>query len=226
MILEFRNVYKSFRDGVGSTFTRIIEGASFSIAHGQIVSLIAPSGKGKTTILQIAGMLDSYSDGAVLIEGVDCSAMSEKEKDSVRREKIGFIYQHHHLFPEFTSLENVMIPRMINGSSLSVAKNEAINMLENFDMIAKQNNYPSELSGGQRQRIAIARALINNPKLLLADEPTGNLDANNSNKVFDFLIQEARTRKLSALIVTHDIELAKKTDIIFTISEGKIIRYE
>ena len=220
MVLEFKNVCKSFSQG-DSEFS-VLNHVSFSVLQGEVVSLVAPSGAGKTTLLQIAGLLDEQTRGVLLLDGIDCSTLSERQRDILRRDNIGFIYQFHHLLPEFTALENVMLPRMIADIDKKTASEEAAIMLGKLDMQDRFDSLPSELSGGQQQRVAIARALINKPKILLADEPTGNLDEQNSQKVFDLLLEEVKERQLAAIVVTHNLELAKKTDNILTINKGQV----
>ncbi len=223
-ILQLKNIRKSFLQGK-ETFD-ILSDVNLEIKESEIVALIGPSGSGKTTLLQICGLLDKPSEGALKLNGSYCSNISDKEATLHRRNSLGFIYQFHHLLPEFTALENVVIPQMISGISKTQANENAKSILGQLGLGHRLNSIPSELSGGEQQRVAIARALINNPKLILADEPTGNLDPHNSEKVFQILLNEVRSKKVSAIIVTHNLEIAKKTDRILTIRDGKIENYK
>ncbi len=223
-ILQLKNIRKSFLQGE-ETFD-ILSDVNLEIKEAEIIALIGPSGSGKTTMLQICGLLDKPTSGTVNLVGSDCSNISDAEATLHRRNSLGFIYQFHHLLPEFTALENVVIPQMISGVSKAQANENAKSMLEQLGLGHRLNNIPAELSGGEQQRVAIARALINKPKLILADEPTGNLDPHNSEKVFQLLLNEVRNKKVSAIIVTHNLEIAKKTDRILTIRDGKIEKYK
>jgi lipoprotein-releasing system ATP-binding protein len=194
-----------------------------SVKKSEFVALLGPSGSGKSTLLHIAGLLDNQTKGTVLIEGKDVSKMSDNEKTAIRLEKIGFVYQYHHLLQEFSALENVMLPQLISGTSKKNAKEKAETLLINLDLQDKLNSFPAHLSGGQRQRVAIARALANDPVLLLADEPTGNLDPNTAFFVFDDLIRVMQRIKMSAIIATHNPELAAKMHRRLFISEGRLL---
>jgi lipoprotein-releasing system ATP-binding protein len=222
-VLSLKNVEKRFFQGK-EEFS-VLEGVNLEIAKSEIISLIGPSGSGKTTLLQICGLLDRPSAGEVFISDHNCAKISDAKATSIRRNHLGFIYQFHHLLPEFTALENIIIPQMINGKDKGAASLEADEILDKLGLGSRLNNIPSELSGGEQQRVAIARALVNKPSLILADEPTGNLDPQNSEKVFNLLLDEVRTREVSAMIVTHNLEIAKKTDRILTIKNGKIESY-
>lgn len=219
-ILKLNNIEKSFTQASETFF--ILKDINFSLNKGEIVALIGPSGSGKTTFLQIAGLLDSPSSGSILIDDIDCSNLNDNQYTSVRRDKIGYIYQFHHLLPEFSAIENIIIPMLIKGFSYKNAKSKASEILNKLGLSHRENNIPSELSGGEQQRVAIARALVNQPALLLADEPTGNLDHHNAELVINLLFEEVRSRKLSTIIVTHNLEIAKKADRIITIKEGVI----
>lgn len=219
-LLRLENISKSFKQGKESLI--VLDNLIFELKEGEIISLLGPSGSGKSTFLLIAGLLENPSAGKIYFNNQDCSVSSDIVRTRIRRESIGFIYQFHHLLPEFTALENVMIPRLLIESDEGVAKKEAILILESLGLKDRINHMPSELSGGEQQRVAIARSLINKPKLILADEPTGNLDNANAEKVINIIIEQARERKLSAIIVTHNVDLAKKTDKVLTIRDGKI----
>ncbi len=217
-MLTLSKVSKDFVQANGSL--EIIREATFSLSDGEVVAMVGPSGCGKSTLLHICGLLEQPTSGSVIIDGVDCTKFSDVESTKIRGEKIGFIYQFHHLLPEFTALENVMMPLLISGVSRKLASEKANSLLEEFSLLHRVNNIPSELSGGEQQRVAIARALIHQPKILLADEPTGNLDEENAKFVFSQFLKIARNKKVSVLMVTHNLELAEKTDRILTIHGG------
>lgn len=223
-ILQLKNIKKNFLQGEENF--DILSDVNLTLKESEIVALVGPSGSGKTTLLQICGLLDKPSSGTLILDGHDCSNLSDIESTNHRRNSLGFIYQFHHLLPEFTALENIIIPQMINNVTKSEAKEKAAAILDNLGLGHRLNSIPSELSGGEQQRVAIARALINNPKLILADEPTGNLDPHNSEKVFQILLNEVRSKKVSAIIVTHNLEIAKKTDRILTIRDGQVENYK
>lgn len=219
-VLKLHNIQKSFTQG-GETFF-VLKDVNFNLNKGEVVALIGPSGSGKTTFLQIAGLLDSPSSGVVSIDGTLCDKLSENDYTKIRRNKIGYIYQFHHLLPEFNALENIVIPQLIRGLKYDEASENAKQILETLGLGHRHNNIPSELSGGEQQRVAIARAMINSPALILADEPTGNLDHHNAEKVIELLFDQVRKRNLSTIIVTHNLEIAKKADRIISIQDGVI----
>jgi lipoprotein-releasing system ATP-binding protein len=221
-MLQLIEINKTYQQP-GSEPLTVLSGASLAIKPGEIVSLVGPSGSGKTTLLQIAGLLDRPNSGKVMIDGERCCRLEELEQNEIRKHKIGFIYQFHHLLPEFTVLENIMLPRMIAGVARKEAEAQAKVLLEELDILNKKDSMPSELSGGQQQRAAIARALVSHPKLVLADEPTGNLDVKNAKIVFDLLLKQTREKKLATLIVTHNMELAEQTDKIISIKDKKLV---
>jgi lipoprotein-releasing system ATP-binding protein len=219
-VLLLDNIYKSYKQGREEF--NVLSDLRFQLDKGNVVALVGPSGSGKSTFLLIAGLLESANSGSVVFDGINCSKISEAKLTQIRRDNIGFIYQFHHLLPEFTALENVMIPNMLVESSIDKVKKRSINILQELGLAERINNLPSELSGGEQQRVAVARSLINQPKLILADEPTGNLDNENAEKVINLIINQAKERKLAAIIVTHNIELARKTGKVFTIRNGKV----
>jgi len=221
-IFSMENISKTFKQGEEKL--AILENASLSINRGEMVSLVGPSGCGKSTILHIAGLLDKFDSGKIIINGNDVSNISDKKRTKIRRNDIGFIYQFHHLLPEFTALENIAIPKIIDGVKFKDAKAEAMVLLEKMKLSDRANHKPSELSGGEQQRIAIARALVNKPSLILADEPTGNLDPENADYVFSTLIGLVKDSNISMLMVTHNMELGKKSDNIITIENKKIVQ--
>ncbi|AIF81307.1 lipoprotein releasing system ATP-binding protein [endosymbiont of Acanthamoeba sp. UWC8] len=219
-LLRLENISKTFKQGESSL--GVLDDITFTLEEGEIIALVGPSGSGKSTFLSIAGLLENPSSGKIYFNDRDCSKSSDRLRTKIRRESLGFIYQFHHLLPEFTALENVMIPGMLLDKSENEVKEEAIILLDSLGLKERLNSMPSELSGGEQQRVAIARSLINKPQLILADEPTGNLDNANAEKVINIIIKQARERKLSAIIVTHNVELAGKTDKVMTIRDGKI----
>lgn len=201
----------------------ILEDLSLSIQQGDLCALLAPSGSGKSTLLHIMGLLDNPSSGNVYIHQEATNALSDKKKALLRNQHLGFVYQFHHLLPEFSSVENVMIPRLIGQKPQKEAKEYAIYLLERMGLKHRIDHRPHQLSGGEQQRVAIARALINNPKILLADEPTGNLDVQTGNIVFELLLEIMKETKLACFIATHNHDLAKKMDRIFTLSNKQCI---
>jgi lipoprotein-releasing system ATP-binding protein len=221
IVLSLQKVHKSFPQGKNRVV--VLKGASLDIKEGEVVGLIGPSGSGKSTLLQIAGLLDSVTVGHVNINGKDCTKADDKMQTAVRRDEIGFIYQFHHLLPEFTALENVIMPQLIAGKSHNEAKAEATAILKSLGLSHRLEHRPSELSGGEQQRVAIARAIVNKPSLLLADEPTGNLDPETSAEVFKILLETAKSIGLAMLIVTHNHDLADKMDRVVTLSDGTLI---
>ncbi len=221
--LEVKEVYKSFSQG-GQTL-EVLKGASYRLEPGIVTGLVGPSGSGKSTLLQIIGLLDSPDSGEVIIKGTNASKANDKILTKIRAKRIGFIYQFHHLLPEFTALENVIMQMMINNVEIKVATEKAKNVLDLLKLSHRMNHLPSELSGGEQQRVAIARALVKSPALILADEPTGNLDPYNAELVFDLFVSVVKELNLSALIATHNDQLVLKMDSIITLKNGKIVHF-
>ena len=217
-VLELTNLRRTFYQGGAAI--EVLRGVSFSIAEGEVVALTGPSGAGKSTLLQLAGLLEQPDGGEIIIAGESCAAMSERQRTRARREKLGFVYQFHHLLPEFSALENVMLPQMIGGAGKRQARQHADDLLARLDMTQRKNHWPAQMSGGEQQRVAIARALANRPLLLLADEPTGNLDQENAKSVFDALMAAVRDTGLAALIVTHNLDLAARMDRHVALDNG------
>jgi lipoprotein-releasing system ATP-binding protein len=220
-ILSFRNVERWYGDG--DTRLTILSGANLDIVPGEMVALVAPSGAGKSTLLHLAGLLESPDVGEIWVDGRDAAKFSEAERTSARRTSIGFVYQFHHLLPEFTALENIMIPQMIAGLTKTEAAERAQQLLAYMKLGPRATHRPAELSGGEQQRVAIARAVANAPRLLLADEPTGNLDPETSSYVFEALEALVRQSGLAALIVTHNHDLARRMDRIITLKDKRIV---
>lgn len=220
-VLELRGLNRSFTQGA-DTLT-ILKDANLSIRSGEIVALVGPSGAGKSTLLQTAGLLEKTDSGQIFVDGTDTTSLSDREKTRLRRYHYGFVYQYHHLLPEFSAIENIIIPQMITGKSRGEASVRANELLEAVSLAKRGEHRPAELSGGEQQRIAIARALANKPKLLLADEPTGNLDPQTSDHVFDLLLNEVRKEGLAALIATHNPVLAARMDRVIKLENGQLI---
>ncbi len=219
-VLELRNIARHYREGAARL--DILVDVNLAIYPGETVALVAPSGAGKSTLLHIAGLLERADGGETLIASAPTSKMSDTERTSLRRSTIGFIYQFHHLLPEFSAAENIVLPQMINGFGRKDAEIRARQLLDYLRLGARASHLPSELSGGEQQRVAIARAVANAPHLLLADEPTGNLDPRTAEHVFATLMTLARHSGLAALIATHNLELAKQMDRRVTLRDGRI----
>ncbi|MEM6376489.1 MAG: ABC transporter ATP-binding protein [Pseudomonadota bacterium] len=201
----------------------VLSGASLSVAQGEMVALVAPSGAGKSTLLHIAGLLDTADDGQIIIGGEDMAGLSDRQRTGVRRQRLGFVYQFHHLLPEFTALENIVLPQLADGVSQSDAQARANALLRSVGLGSRANHRPGALSGGEQQRVAFCRALANRPDLLLADEPTGNLDPATSDQVFAVLTELVRGDGLSALIATHNLDLAARMDRIVSLRDGQLV---
>jgi lipoprotein-releasing system ATP-binding protein len=219
--LVLRNVARVYKGEAGEL--PILRGANLTLQAGEIVALVAPSGAGKSTLLHVAGLLDRPDAGAVIVDGKDAGGLPDLGRTAVRRDTIGFVYQFHHLLGEFTALENVVIPQMIAGRARRDAVAHAKTLLGAFGLSARLEHLPGKLSGGEQQRVAIARALANGPKLLLADEPTGNLDVATAATVFAELLAIVRGHGLAALIATHNPDLAQRMDRIVTLRDGLVV---
>jgi lipoprotein-releasing system ATP-binding protein len=219
--LVLRDVRRTFRTEAGEL--PVLRGADLSLRAGEIVALVAPSGAGKSTLLHLAGLLERPDGGAVFVEGRDAGTLPDAMRTAIRRDTIGFVYQFHHLLGEFTALENVVLPQMIAGRPRRAAHKRAMVLLSAFGLAPRADHLPGKLSGGEQQRVAIARALANAPKVLLADEPTGNLDVHTADVVFDELLATARREGLAALIATHNPDLAARMDRIVTLRDGKAV---
>jgi lipoprotein-releasing system ATP-binding protein len=218
--LELRGVVKHF--GRGETLIEILRGVDLALWSGQSVALIAPSGAGKSTLLHVAGLLETPNAGEVHIGGREAARLADDKRTALRRSEIGFVYQFHHLLPEFSAAENVILPQMIRGLSRAEARKRASQLLAYLGLDARQHHRPAELSGGEQQRVAIARAVANAPRLLLADEPTGNLDPKTADHVFGTLTALVKASGLAALIATHNLDLAAQMDRQVTLQEGKV----
>lgn len=219
--LELKNVYRSFKQG--SQTLEVLRGVNLDIEKGEVVALIGPSGSGKSTMLQIAGLLEQPTKGEIYLDGQRCSKLGDSMRTLLRRDYLGFVYQYHNLLADFDATENVMLPQLIAGTSMKQAKEKAEWLLKRLGLEKRFKHRPAELSGGEQQRVAIARALANAPKLLLADEPTGNLDPKTSEIVFAELLAIVKETGLSALIATHNFELADRMDRKVKLQDGKLI---
>ena len=220
IILKLKNINKTFIE----PRRKIVElnSVNLNLTQGQCVGLLGPSGSGKSTLLQIAGLLDSPTNGEIFINGIKCNSLSHEKKNNIRKNHIGFVYQNFYLLDTFSALENVIIPQLINGINFIDAKKRAIKLLSDIGLSKRINNKPRELSGGEKQRVAILRAVANKPKIILADEPTGNLDKKNSENVIKIILNLVKFYKISIIIATHNISLIKRFDKIIKLSEGKV----
>jgi lipoprotein-releasing system ATP-binding protein len=210
----------------GETTLEILNHADFAVWPGQSVALIGPSGAGKSTLLHIAGLLEHADGGEVFIEGIPTSTLSDAERTRIRRNEIGFVYQFHHLLGEFSALENVVLPQMIRGLSRGEAQRRGSELLSYLGLKDRLHHRPAELSGGEQQRVAIARAVANAPRILLADEPTGNLDPRTSDHVFGTLAQLVRASGLAAVVATHNMDLAQRMDRRVTLRDGQVVEMD
>lgn len=220
VVLDIKNVKRSFEQG--GVRLDILNGVDVAIERGEIVALLGPSGSGKTTLLQIAGLLENPTSGEVWINNHKVTSTADAFRTELRRTQIGFVYQSHHLLSDFTALENLLLPQYVAGVPKAEAKARGLKLLESVGLAKRAHHFPSQLSGGEQQRVAIARGLVNRPALLLADEPTGNLDPNTAEDVFQILVQTIRSLKIGALIVTHNHELAARMDRVLQLKEGRI----
>ena len=207
----------------GSRVIEVLKGATASLYAGETVALLGPSGAGKSTLLHIAGLLERPDGGAVVINGVDCVKLGDSERTRMRRSEIGFVYQFHHLLPEFSALENIVLPQLILGLSRAEAEERVSQLLDSLGIAERGDHRPAQLSGGEQQRVAIARAVANGPRLLLADEPTGNLDPPTAERVFEQLLSLVRQSGVAALIATHNLELAARMDRTLRLKEGLLV---
>jgi lipoprotein-releasing system ATP-binding protein len=221
-VLEARAVHKSFRQGPEEV--HVLEGVQLSIARAERVAIVGSSGSGKTTLLQILGGLDRPSTGAVLVDGRDIHSLSENERGNLRNHALGFVYQFHHLLPEFSALENVAMPLLVRRTRVSAARAAASALLERVGLGGRLAHRPHQLSGGERQRAAVARALVTEPRIVLADEPTGNLDGGNAESVFELMLELNRERGTSLVVVTHDLRLANRMESVYELERGTLVR--
>jgi lipoprotein-releasing system ATP-binding protein len=222
VVLTLEGVEKYYNKGLDNEIC-VLSGAQLALAPGELVALVAPSGAGKSTLLHIAGLLDEADNGSVEIDGQTLSGKSDRRRTRARREDIGFVYQFHHLLPEFSALENIALPQMANGVSKADAEVRGRELLETVGVAHRAKHRPAELSGGEQQRVAFCRALANKPRILLADEPTGNLDPATSDQVFEALVTLVRETGLAALVATHNMELAARMDRVVRLENGVLV---
>jgi lipoprotein-releasing system ATP-binding protein len=218
-VLQLKGIQQSFPEAGGGRLD-VIKSAELSLFPGEMVALIGPSGAGKSTLLHITGMLEKPLAGEVIVAGQSSRDMSDDRRTALRRSTMGFVYQYHHLLPEFSALENVIVPQMIAGKTRKAARPRATELLQRVGLGSRLEHRPGKLSGGEQQRVAIARALANAPRVILADEPTGNLDLHTADSVFDMLTELVKGIGVAALIATHNLEIAKRMDRVLTIREG------
>ena len=219
--LRLNGIHKAFAQG-GRTLN-VLAGVDFRVAHGEIVALVGPSGAGKSTLLHVAGLLEAPDSGEIFVAGNQASKLSDDARTALRRKTIGFVYQYHHLLPEFSALENVLLPQMIAGKPHRRASERARELLDVVGLADRTGHRPAQLSGGEQQRVAIVRALANQPTILMADEPTGNLDPHTAEDVFGVLVDLVKNAGLAALIATHNYELAGRMDRTLRLEEGVIV---
>jgi len=220
-LLALADVTKTFRQA--GRKVEVLKSVNLSIYPGQMVALVGPSGAGKSTLLHIAGLLERPTSGEVSIQQRECNGLSDYQRARLRRRFLGFVYQYHHLLPEFTALENVMLPQMLAGVARGVAKARAADLLDAMGLKERVKHRPAKMSGGEQQRVAIARAVANGPSILLADEPTGNLDQGTADRVFQQLLRLVHLTRIGALVATHNLELARRMDRILELQDGQII---
>lgn len=218
LILDVSALKRRFSQG--DTVIEVLRGVDLSLASGEIVALLGPSGSGKSTLLQAVGLLEGGFDGHIAIDGVAAEALSNEGRTAMRREKLGFIYQFHHLLPDFTALENVVLPQLVQGTDMAAAQIRASELLGDLGLAARLDHKPAKLSGGEQQRVAVARAMANKPRLILADEPTGNLDEKTADAVFAQFVDLVRAQGSAALVATHNEGLAARMDRVVRLHEG------
>lgn len=222
-VLELRAIDRTYRTSAGEL--HVLRGTDLRIAPGELVGLVGPSGSGKSTLLHTAGLLERPESGEVLLDGADCLKLSEDGRTAIRRKKIGFVYQFHHLLPEFNAVDNVAMPLMIAGVGRKQARQKAASLLDEMGLSERLDHQPAQLSGGEQQRVAIARALANDPRLVIADEPTGNLDPATTERVFATLIKMVREEGAGVLVATHNFALTRHMDRVLTLRDGKLTDY-
>ena len=220
-VLHIRHLRRSYLTGQGTI--EVLKGANLDVAAGEIVGLIGPSGSGKSSLLHAAGLLERPTGGEIVVEGRDCADLSDAERTKIRLRTIGFVYQFHHLLPEFSASENITLPALIAGESAGEARTRARELLEWMGLTERLDHRPGQLSGGEQQRVAVARALVNRPRLLLADEPTGNLDPETSAVLFKLLHVLVRATGVAALVATHNLDMAAHMDRVLALKDGRLV---
>ena len=223
-VLRLERLERSYTQG--NRRIEVLKGTSASFYPGETVALLGPSGAGKSTLLHIAGLLERPDQGSVVINGIDCGSLADKEQTRMRRMEVGFVYQFHHLLPEFSGLENVVLPQLILGSSGEEAETRGKELLKSLGLEERWDHRPAQLSGGEQQRVAIARAVANDPKVLLADEPTGNLDPHTAERVFEQLLKLVRQSGVAAVVATHNLDLAARMDRTLRLMDGILLEEE
>ncbi|MEO1553466.1 MAG: ABC transporter ATP-binding protein [Pseudomonadota bacterium] len=219
-VLELRNIVREYKSEAG--VLKVLEGADLVLNPGELVGLVGPSGSGKSTLLHTAGLLEKPEGGQVFLEGEDCMSLNDAGRTRLRREKLGFVYQFHHLLPEFNARDNVAMPLMVGGMPRRRAREKADTLLAEMGLSERLTHQPGQMSGGEQQRVAIARALVNDPRLVIADEPTGNLDSATTERVFASLIRMARSEGAAVLVATHNMALTQHMDRVLTLQDGKL----
>lgn len=219
-VLELRDIVRQYKSEAGTL--SVLEGANLVLNPGELVGLIGPSGSGKSTLLHTAGLLEKPEGGQVFLEGEDCMALNDAGRTRLRREKLGFVYQFHHLLPEFNARDNVAMPLMVGGVARTKAREKADLLLADMGLSERLTHQPGQMSGGEQQRVAIARALVNDPRLVIADEPTGNLDPATTERVFQSLIRRAKSEGAAVLVATHNMSLTQHMDRVLTLKGGKL----
>ncbi|MEQ8559516.1 MAG: ABC transporter ATP-binding protein [Henriciella sp.] len=222
-VLELRGIVREYSSG--PNMLKVLEGADLVLNRGELVGLVGPSGSGKSTLLHTAGLLERAEGGEVLLDGESVLHLSDRVRTRLRREKLGFVYQFHHLLPEFDARDNVAMPLMVNGVKRRQARQKADELLAEMGLSDRADHQPGQLSGGEQQRVAIARALVNDPKLVIADEPTGNLDPTTTDRVFASLIRIARSEGAAVLVATHNMALTQHMDRVLTLEDGKLTTF-
>ncbi len=222
-VLELRNIHRTYT--MGKTDVPVLKGVNLTLNKGELVGLVGPSGSGKSTLLHTAGLLEKPTSGDVFLNGQDCLKLKDKQRTLLRRTQLGFVYQFHHLLPEFSAVDNVAAPLYLSGMNKRDARNRAKDLLERMGLAHRFDHQPMEMSGGEQQRVAIARALANRPRVIIADEPTGNLDTSTTGAVFKQLIEVGRTDGLAMLIATHNLDLIQYMDRVFTIVDGVLTEF-
>jgi lipoprotein-releasing system ATP-binding protein len=219
-VLEAKGVFRSFQ--TGTVILDVLKGVDLEIYQGEIVALIGPSGSGKSTLLHILGALDRPDKGSVNLDSVGVFSLNDKELAHLRNRTVGFVFQFHHLLPEFSALENVMLPKLIAGEGIKSIENKAMELLDEVGLKDRKDHKPGELSGGEQQRVAVARALINDPKIVIADEPSGNLDRNTAESLHNLILELNRSRNQTFVLATHNLELAQRANRIFRLKDGQV----
>ena len=223
-VLELRDIVRQYKSEAGTL--NVLQGANLQLNPGELVGLVGPSGSGKSTLLHTAGLLEKPEGGQVFLEGEDCVALGDSGRTRLRREKLGFVYQFHHLLPEFNARDNVAMPLMVGGMKRTAAREKAETLLAEMGLTDRAGHQPGQMSGGEQQRVAIARALVNDPRLVIADEPTGNLDPATTERVFQSLIRMARSEGAAVLVATHNMALTQHMDRVLTLENGKLTDFE